>query len=58
MTECRLSLLSTHHESSDSWYAVVAVPMLIFISDRIHANAADATYLLFSALWRRRGFTG
>ena len=36
----------------------IALPMLIFISDRIHANAAEASYLRFSALWRRRGFTG
>ena len=36
----------------------IALPMLIFISDRIHANAAEPSYLRFSALWRRRGFTG
>ena len=36
----------------------IAVPMLIFISDRIHANAADASYLRFSTVWRRHDFTG
>ncbi len=36
----------------------VALPMLIFVSDRIHANAADASYLRFSAFWRRQDFTG
>jgi Protein of unknown function (DUF2878) len=36
----------------------IALPLLLFISDRIHAKATDASYLRFSALWRRRGFTG
>ncbi len=35
----------------------IAFPMLIFISDRIHANSAEASYLRFSAVWRRHDFT-
>ncbi|MGB7343477.1 MAG: DUF2878 domain-containing protein [Pirellulaceae bacterium] len=35
----------------------IALPMLLYISDRLHAGAADASYHRFDALWRRRGFT-
>ncbi len=34
-----------------------AVPMLMFISDRIHSNSVDASYLRLSAVWWRRYFT-